>query len=159
VKGKGVTTADTIIHPCDLLIWAAGPAPVALLAASGFALNTQGYLLTDAALRVLGRPNVFAAGDCIAIQNLPLPRSGVHAIRQAPILLHNLVATLVAIRKRRLPQAGEVRTYAPPRRALQALNLGDGTALAVRGRCVHRSRAAWWLKAALDRSYLASLKR
>ena len=74
-----VRTADAQLHPFDALIHAAGLSPPRLLQSSRLPLNHDGFLHIDPTLQAVGHPNVFGAGDCIAIEGQPLPRSGVHA--------------------------------------------------------------------------------
>jgi NADH dehydrogenase FAD-containing subunit len=96
---------------------------------------------------LLSDPNVFGGGDCIAFAPRPLPRIGVHAVRQAPVLLHNLAASL---------DGRPLRAYRPQRRALLVLNLGDATALATWGPFVWYGHAAFRLKDRIDRRWLAA---
>ena len=104
-----------------------------------------GALRVDATLRSIADPTVFGAGDCIAFEGRALPHIGVHAVKQAPVLLHNLLAAL---------DGRPPRRYRPQRRALLILNLGDGTGLATWGRLAWRGRAAFWVKDRIDRRWL-----
>jgi selenide,water dikinase len=58
-------------------------APAAWLAETGLALDERGFLRVDATLRAVGREEVFAAGDTVAFDPGPIPRSGVYAVRPA----------------------------------------------------------------------------
>ncbi|MGH7483753.1 MAG: pyridine nucleotide-disulfide oxidoreductase, partial [Longimicrobiales bacterium] len=104
-----------------------------------------GALRVDAALRAIHDPRVFAVGDCAAFEPRPLPRVGVYAVRQAPVLFENLVAAA---------EGAPLRAYHPQRRHLLILNLGAGEGLAVRGRLHGHGRAAFRLKDWLDRRFL-----
>ncbi len=88
---------------------------------------------------------VFAAGDCLHFVPRPLPKIGVFAVREAPILLHNLRASL---------DGRSLETFTPQDRYLSILNLGNRRALAYRGRLVWSGRLAWWLKDRNDRRWL-----
>jgi len=52
----------------------------------------------------VSHPHVFAAGDVSAPKNGTLPKAGVQAVRQAPILAGNLIATAIG---------GTARAYRP----------------------------------------------
>ncbi len=144
-----VRTARGRDLPFDLLVLATGLAPSPLLRRSGLPVDAAGALRTDATLRATGDAAIFGAGDCIAFEGRVLPRIGVHAVREAPVLLHNLAAALDGM---------PLRRYRPQRRALLVVNLGDGTGLAMWGPFTWRGRAAFRLKDRIDRRWLASLR-
>jgi len=129
-----------------LLVMATGLAAAPLARASGLPVDDDGALLTDEFLRSTGDPAVFGGGDAIAFRGSALARIGVHAVRQAPVLAANLLATLDG----RPPTA-----FLPQRRWLLVMNLGDGTALATRGRFHYQGRLAWRLKDRIDRRWMA----
>lgn len=123
------------------------PAPVAR--SLGLPTDADGSIIVDADLASPGSPCVFAAGDCIAFRGTALPRVGVYAVRQAPVLFHNLIATLEG-----RPRAD----FTPQGRYLTIANLGDDTGLAVRGALCSQGRLAWRLKNAIDASFLAQYR-
>jgi NADH dehydrogenase FAD-containing subunit len=145
IEADRARTASGGEHPFDLLVLATGLVPVPLLRRSGLQTDGAGALLVDATLRSVADPTVFGAGDCIAFAGRALPHIGVHAVKQAPVLLHNLLAALAGRPPRR---------YRPQRRALLILNLGDGTGLATWGGLAWRGRAAFWVKDRIDRRWL-----
>ena len=99
-----------------------------------------------AALTHPDHPHVLAAGDCAHFLPQPLPRVGVHGVRQGPVLLEGLLARA---------RGGRPPAYVPPRRWLAVLDLGAGRGLAVRGRWWGEGRAALRLKRRIDRRWLA----
>ncbi|MEX2549552.1 MAG: FAD-dependent oxidoreductase [Nitriliruptoraceae bacterium] len=129
----------------DLAILATGLVPAPLATTPG--LGDADGIPVRATLQHLGHDDVYAAGDCARFTPRALPKLGVHGVRQGPVLERSLLARR---RGRPLP------TYRPQRRALQILDLGGDTALAVRGR--------WWaegpwmrrLKATIDHRWLAT---
>ena len=133
----------------DVLLLAIGLVPSPLVRRTGLPTDAAGALRTDAALRSTGDPVIFGGGDCIAFDARVLPRIGVYAVREAPVLLHNLGAAL---------DGAPLRSYRPQRRALLIVNLGDGTGLATWGPFAWRGRAAFWLKDWIDRRWLASVR-
>ncbi|MEP5518218.1 MAG: hypothetical protein ABJP87_25075, partial [Bauldia litoralis] len=110
-------------------------------------LAGAGSLHVDPWLRSTGDPAIFAAGDCIAFDGAPLPRVGVYAVRQAPVILHNMLASL---------EGTPLMRFEPQKHFLTIMNLGDDTGLALRAGLHWRGRLAWRLKDAIDRRFLAS---
>jgi NADH dehydrogenase FAD-containing subunit len=145
VEDQAVVTADGKQVPYDFLVHAIGLSPPGLLRATGLPTSAEGALLVDRYLRSVADPRVFGGGDCIAFQERELAKVGVYAIREAPILFHNLLATL---------QGRPLRPFKPQRRHLLILNLGDGTGLATWGPFYWHGRLAFWLKDRIDRAFL-----
>lgn len=129
----------------DLVLWAAGAAPLALLAQSGLALDEQGFVRVDEALRSVSHPEVLAAGDCAALGEA---KSGVHAVRQGAVLADNLRCLVSGMR----PQP-----YRPREKALLILTCGARYAIAVRGDWSAEGRWVWWWKNWIDRRWLKHL--
>jgi pyridine nucleotide-disulfide oxidoreductase family protein len=107
----------------QLLLWATGAEAHAWQAGSGLAVSPAGFFAIGSTLQSCSHPEVFAVGDCAA-WTPPLPKAGVYAVRQGPVLAHNLHATL---------QGQALQTYTPQRQTLALLALGDGRAVAARG--------------------------
>lgn len=106
-----------------LTLWVAGAAAPPMLRTSGLPVDDDGFLRVDATLRAVTGVPVFGAGDCITLVESPwATKSGVYAVREAPILAANLRAVLHSP-----PQ--EPRLYDAQRRALAILDMSDGRAL------------------------------
>jgi selenide,water dikinase len=105
----------------DLTVWVVGAAAHPWPRAAGLPVDERGFLRVGPTLQVEGHPELFAVGDCASLVEHPrTPKAGVYAVREGPILTHNLKALL----------AGEaLRRYTPQGDFLALLNLGDGTAL------------------------------
>src|SRR5439155_6944586 len=81
--------------PFDLLLWSAGAAALSWLRESGLPTDEHGWVRVRDTLEVVGQERIFAAGDCAVLEGRPpLPRAGVFAVRQAPVLAANLRAAL-----------------------------------------------------------------
>lgn len=130
----------------DAVVWVTGAAPPAWLADSGLALNDQGFLHIDGHLQSFSHRNVFAAGDCATIAGAVYPKSGVYAVRQAPILAHNLRAVLVG----ESPLA-----YTPQKRALALISTGERHAIASWGPVAFHGNWVWRWKDRIDRAFMA----
>lgn len=129
----------------DLVLDATGLVPPDFVAELDLPLGPDGGLLVDRCLRSVAHAHVFAVGDCASFGPRALPRVGVYAVRQAPVLRANLGAVL---------DGRELRPFRPQRRYLLILNLCDGTGLAVRGGLHARGRWVFRLKDRLDRGFL-----
>lgn len=147
-EGRAILESGAEI-PFDVFVNATGLKPAPILQQLGLTLDREGALLVDQFLRSPADPAIHAGGDCIALAGRALPRIGVHAIRQAPILVHNLLAALEGTQPRR---------FKPQRRYLWIMNLGDGTGVAMRGRFWWHGRGAFLLKDWIDRRFLSSYR-
>ena len=136
---------------CDLAVWLTGPRGAPLLAESGLPAEPRGFLWTDDRLRSTADPRVFAVGDCGTMIDYPdLAKSGVYAVREAPILWHNLRAAAGGT---------PLRGYRPQRDFLSILNTCDGRALLRYKGLISWSRWAWWLKDRIDRGFMRKYRR
>ncbi|MEP0201174.1 MAG: selenide, water dikinase SelD [Halioglobus sp.] len=108
----------------DQLFWCTGAAAAPWVGASGLDVDGRGFLQVDDQLRALNSDQVFAAGDIATQVNHPRPKAGVYAVRQAPVLAHNLRAAL---------NATPLRQHRPQKRFLSLVSLGDRRAVADRG--------------------------
>jgi selenide,water dikinase len=151
VDAYGVRLADGRVLPASLVVWATGAAGAQLFARSGLPVDNRGFLRVGDDLRCVEWPEIFAAGDCATLASYPeLPKAGVYAVRQGPVLAANLRAAGHRQRTRR---------FRPQRDFLALLNTGDGRAILSRGALAVRSRLAWRLKDYIDRRFLRLYER
>lgn len=143
--GDAVLFEDGLREAADFVLLATGVHPPDLLKRSDLATDGEGALLVDDHLQAVSHPGVFGAGDCIRFGPMPLARVGVYAVRQAPVLFDNLLASLLG---------GPMRVFRPQKRFLLILNLGDGTGLLSRGKFVASGRMAFRIKDRLDRRFM-----
>lgn len=129
----------------DLAVLATGLVAAPIIRELGLASDHEDGVPVRATLQHRDHDHVYAAGDCALFLPDPLPRVGVHGVRQGPVLLASLLA-------RRL--GDPLPTYAPQRRALSVLDLGDGQGLAVRGGLWWHGRSAHRLKRRIDDRWL-----
>ncbi|MEZ6124921.1 MAG: selenide, water dikinase SelD [Planctomycetaceae bacterium] len=104
----------------DLVIWATGASPPPLIEQLNLPTDERGFLSTDATLRSTSGQPIFAVGDCGSMMGQPLPKAGVYAVRQGPVLWHNLQATL---------NHQPLISYQAQSTFLKLLNTGDGQAI------------------------------
>lgn len=145
LEATGVTFADGQVLEHDLAVLAAGLDAPPLLERLG--LGDARGIPVRATLQHVDHDDVYAVGDCALFTPGPLPRVGVHGVRQAPVLL-------AALEARGRGESTVEHVYTPPRRWLSVLDLGGGLGLAVRGRWWWGGRAALWLKRRIDRRWI-----
>ena len=130
----------------DHLVLATGVAPPTWLKHSGLALDERGFIVVNSSLQSVSHANVFAAGDVASMQSHRLPKAGVYAVRQGPVLAENLRRAL----------AGEpLRTYRPQRSALALIGTGERSAVAARGAFALKGNCVWRWKELIDRRFVA----
>lgn len=143
----------------DTLIVATGAAAPGWLAGGPWPTDDDGFLLVEDTLQIAGHANAFAGGDCMALKSHPgAARAGVHAVRQGPVLAHNLSASLAVWPEEpsaRRAETRALREYDRQADFLTLLNLGDGRALATKWGLSWTSRSMMWLKDWIDRRWLA----
>ena len=133
----------------DLLVMATGLRAPGLVGCLGVAVGEKGGVLVRSTLQSVDDPAILAVGDCADLLGRALDRLGVFAVRQSPILLHNLAAILTG---------GRLAEFRPQRRCLSILNLGKEGGLAVWGSLAWRGRLALVWKDRIDRRFLAGFR-
>ncbi len=131
--------------PFHVAFVATGTKPSALFAESGIPTGADGGLLVNEYLHSVKYPEIFGGGDCIRFEPRPLDKVGVFAVRENPILLHNLDVAL---------SGGDFQVFEPQEVYLLIFNLGDGTALFVRKSLVFGGPFAFKLKDRIDRKFM-----
>jgi pyridine nucleotide-disulfide oxidoreductase family protein len=143
---EGVMLSDGTLLPADCVIAATGARAPCWLKLSRLMLDENGYIAVDAHHRSVSHPNVFAAGDVCARQDLAMPRSGVHAVHAGPVLAANLLAQL---------SGGPMATYRPRHRSLYLLACGPKYAIASWGAFSAEGAWVWRWKDWIDRRFIA----
>jgi selenide,water dikinase len=137
-------TGETI--PCDLPVWATGAAPSPFLKGLPLPKDAGGFVRVGPTLQVEGRPELFAVGDCAALDHAPwVPKAGVHAVREGPVLDANLRARL---------SGGRLRRHRPQRDFLALLHLGHGRGLGGKWGAAVSGKSVLRLKDAIDRRFM-----
>jgi NADH dehydrogenase len=105
IDARGIALQSGAMIPCATIVWSAGvrPSPV-LKDLPGLEHARNGGLVVHADMSAVGRPEVWAIGDCAWIPAKPgaelsdktawYPATAQHAIREGPSLADNLVASL-----------------------------------------------------------------
>lgn len=145
VNESNLTLSDGTREAHDIVVNATGLVPPGLVARLGLPTDSEGGLIVDRFLKSAGDDSIFAVGDCAAFDGHALPRAGVYAVRQAPVLLANLCATL---------SGRPLTPFAPQRRYLAIVGLGATSALMMRGSLWFKGPPALWLKRWIDQQFL-----
>jgi len=141
----GVAFQERMREGYDLVIWTAGAAALPWLRHSGLMVDERGFVLVDDTLRSVSHPEVFAAGDCATLRDVPHPKSGVYAVRHAPVLAANL--------------GGADRRYVPQRRALALISCGERFAIADWNGLGVEGAWVWRWKDRIDRRWVEGFRR
>jgi selenide,water dikinase len=154
VEGATVTSitasevhTNTAVFQSDFTLGAAGPQPYNWLTETGLA-TTSGYIDVNSTLQTPQHSAIFAVGDCAHFVPYSLQKAGVYAVRQAPVLHHNISAYL---------QGAALQPFHPQRDYLKLISLGGKQAAADKwGRC-WRGAWLWWLKNYIDTAFMKKL--
>ena len=130
---------------CDEVLWTTRANPAGWLRGTGLALDEVGFVRVSPTLESVSHPGIFAAGDVAMVEGHRLPRSGVHAVRQGPVLADNLRRALMG----RAPHP-----YRPQRDALYIISTGERHALAARNGFVVEGDWVWRVKDWIDRRFM-----
>ena len=146
LEAKAAVLEDGSRVPSDLTLWVVGAAPPPPIVSSALPKSDEGFVVVGRTLQVEGVPGLFAAGDCAVPKHRPdIPKAGVYAVRQGPVLMDNL---------RRSLDGRSLRRYRDQSDFASLLALGDGTAVGFKwGRAVE---GAWVmrLKDRIDRRFM-----
>lgn len=145
VDEEKLSTEDGQSHQVGCVIWATGAAPPPVLETLGLQTDASGFVATTDTLQSLSDSRIFAVGDSGTVLASPSPKAGVYAVRQSPILWHNLRAFV---------QGGNLRTFRPQSDFLKILNTGDGKALLQYKWLTVHARWCWNLKTRIDQGFI-----
>ena len=145
--GPGLLSlADASTVRFEGCLLATGAAAPRWPAEAGLATDERGFVRVDRTLRSVSDARVFAAGDVAALPS-PRPKSGVFAVRAAPLLAHNLAAAA---------GRGRARAWQPQEHALYLLSTADGEAIAAWRSWSAAGAWVWRWKDWIDRRFVHS---
>ncbi|MGE4131486.1 MAG: selenide, water dikinase SelD [Bdellovibrionales bacterium] len=129
--------------PFDKMLVATGAKAPAWFRQTGLDLTEDGFIRINESLQA--QAEVFAAGDCAHFVSRPLSKAGVYAVRQGPILIHNLMAAL---------DNRPLRKYRPQRKTLFLMVSGEREAVMSYGPLAAKGRWVWRWKDRIDRKFM-----
>ena len=94
VAPRQLVLDDGAAIDADVILRATGAAPPPLVGLLGLPTDERGFLLTRDTLQSTSRLPVFVVGDTGTIEGTPLPKAGVFAVRQGPVLWDNIARCL-----------------------------------------------------------------
>lgn len=157
-QGRRITSIETgrvaeasgTEHQFDIIFVAVGVRPSPVFGESGMPTGPEGGLLVNRFLQSTAYDTVFGGGDCIDYQDRPLDKVGVYAVRQNPVLHHNLLVVL---------QGGKMRVFQPGGQYLLIFNLGDDTGIFYKWKILFGGRLAFWIKDRIDRKFMRAFQQ
>jgi len=129
----------------DFIFMALGVKPSAIFEASGLPVGPDKALLVNKYLQSEKYPEIFGGGDCIYFNQQPLDKVGVYAVRQNPVLLHNLMAAL---------KEESLEPFDPGPDYLLIFNIGGGCGVLKKKWLVFAGKLAFIIKDYIDRKFM-----
>ena len=145
VESGAVRLENEAVYPQGIVFLATGIRPPKIFTESKLETSPDGGLLVNRFLQSPAFPEIFGGGDCISFAPRPLARVGVHAVRQGPVLMNNLLARL---------NNGRLCPFEPQADYLVILNLGGGYGIFSRGAIRFGGRSAFWIKDFIDKTFM-----
>ncbi len=145
VERGGVRLADGHLVRADFVIGTAVARAGGWLADTGLSLE-NGFVQVGPTLQSLTDPAIFACGDIAQMGFAPRPKAGVFAVRQAPVLAHNLEVALTG--------RGNMQAYRPQRDYLKLISTGFKGAVADKWGLPLDGAWLWRWKDRIDRKFM-----
>lgn len=144
--GRVVSTSGRV-YELDIILVAVGVRPSTVFKDSGIPTGADGGMLVNRHLQSTAHANIFGGGDCICFADTPLDKVGVYAVRQNPVIYHNLHAAL---------RGTELQTFVPGGRYMLIFNMGDDTGIFYKWPFFFGGRLPFRLKNYVDRKFVKS---
>lgn len=145
VEGLRVVQDTGKVHRLDIIFLALGVKPNPIFSNSRLPTGPDGGLLVNAFLQCQAHPDIFGGGDCIHFQKQPLDKVGVYAVRQNPVLYHNLMACL---------EGRPLQAFDPGGDYLLIFNIGGGRGVLQKRWITFGGRPAFFIKDYIDRKFM-----
>ena len=129
----------------QLTVLATGYSPSPLLERTDLTRANDGSIHVTRTLQSSNHPHIFAAGDCAHPTGAAVPKSGVYAVRQGPLLAANLLARL---------NNTPLTDYQHNAASLMLLSLGEKRAVATRNGLALSGAWVWRWKDRIDREWI-----
>jgi len=130
---------------CSMIFLALGVKPSPVFVNSGIPTGPDGGMLVNEYLQSVAHPELFGGGDCISFQKQQLDKVGVYAVRQNPILFHNLLASL---------EGEPLLSFEPGGDYLLIFNLGEGCGVLRKSWLTFGGKPAFLIKDFIDRRFM-----
>jgi len=145
IDGLRVEQDSGKTYDFDFLFLAMGVKPNPIFTNSNLPTGPDGGLLVNSFLQCDAYPDMFGGGDCIHFQKQPLDKVGVYAVRQNPVLYHNLMARL---------EGKDLQAFDPGGDYLLIFNMGGGKGVLQKRWVTFGGRPAFFVKDYIDRKFM-----
>ena len=145
IRTGRITLESGAVHEADIIFLAVGVKPSTIFKESGLPIGPDNGLLVNKYLQCTEYPEIFGGGDCIYFQDQPLDKVGVYAVRENPVLYHNLMATL---------EGDELHPFDPGGSYLLIFNVGGGKGILGKNSLIFDGRLAFMIKDYIDRKFM-----
>ncbi len=150
IKDNTLIFDSGIAEHADFIILATGVHPSSFFHQAGIATGPDGGLMVNRYLQSPQYPEIFGGGDCISFEPRPLDKVGVYAVRENPVLFHNLMAYL---------QGEELTPFDPGKDYLLIFNLGNGQGVLRKKSLILSGELAFWIKDWIDKKFMAKFQQ
>lgn len=145
VTQHGIHSEDGREIKLDETLWCTAAAAPPWPRESGLAVEKGGFIAINEHLQSTSHAHVFACGDVASMVGKTTPKSGVFAVRQAPVLLENL---------ERLVRHKPLKRFAAQKQTLSLISLGDRSVIASRNGLSFKAAWAWHWKDLVDQAFM-----
>lgn len=149
IGGGRIVLENGSEYEADVIFPCVGVKPNEIFVNSGLPVGPDGGLLTNKYLQSTGYDNIFGGGDCIYFEPEPLDKVGVYAVRENPVLYHNLMATLDGT-----PQ----QEFNPGGKYLLIYNLGNGEGVFSKWFITFAGKLAFTIKDYIDQKFIKTFQ-
>lgn len=132
-------------YDADVIFPCVGVKPNDIFTRSGLPTGPDGGLLTNKYLQSVKYNNIFGGGDCIYFEPEPLDKVGVYAVRENPVLYHNLMAAL---------EEKPLEEFHPGGKYLLIYNLGSGIGVFSKWVVTFAGKLAFTIKNYIDKKFI-----
>ena len=145
IKPAAIILESDATFPTDFIFMALGVKPSTIFEESGLPVGPDKGLLVNKYLQSMKYPEIFGGGDCIYFKSQPLDKVGVYAVRENPVLLHNLMASL---------EGNDLEIFNPGPDYLLIFNVGGGCGVFKKNSIVFGGKIAFMIKDYIDRKFM-----
>ncbi len=149
IDNDRITLENGQEYQADITFAAVGVKPSQIFARSGLPIGPDGGLQVNEYLQSIRYQNIFGGGDCIHFAAEPLHKVGVYAVRQNPVLHHNLLACL---------EGRPPGKFSPGGSYLLIYNLGDGDGVLAKWFIAFAGKLAFTIKDWIDRRFIKTFQ-
>jgi len=133
----------------QVILIATGVKPPEIIQRAGIPIGPDGGMVVNKYLQSEKYPEIFGGGDCIFFSEHPLDKVGVYAVRENPVLFHNLKVAL---------NGGKFRSFTPQNNYLMIFNLGGKTGVFQKGMIAFSGKPAFLIKDYIYRKFIKSFQ-